>query len=349
MSRRKITIGQAGSWVIACALFFALLLLVISNPALSIALHYPFQQAATHYGQQKVPYVPKDELEKALLGASMANNTLMITTVNKAYADKGSMLDLFLESLRQGEDTQHLTQHLLVVALDISAFNRCREIGLHCYKLVTDDVDFSGEKLYMTQDYLDMMWRRTLFLGQVLKRNYSFVFTDTDVMWLRNPFHQFSQEDDIQISCDRFNGKPHDLSNLLNTGFYHVRSNNRTVKLYDLWYESKSSANFTGLKDQDVLEHLKFTEIFRELGLKIRVLDTLYFSGFCEKSRDLRIVNTMHANCCKSLKAKLLDLRTVLMDWKRHRISVTDGSNWNSSFNGWSESIMCIKSWFEKR
>ncbi|KAL4199664.1 hypothetical protein AMTRI_Chr03g52340 [Amborella trichopoda] len=226
----------------------------------------------------QVPYVAKDELDEALPGAAMTNNTLIITT---------------------GEDTQHLTQHLLVVALEISAFNRCREIGLHCYKLETDGVDFSGEKLYMTQDYLHMMWRRTLFLGQVLERNYSFVFMDTDIMWLRNPFHGFSEEDDIQISCDRFNGKPHDLSSHLNTGFYH----------------SKSSTNFTGMKDQDVLEHLKFTEIFRELGLK----------GFCEKSRDMRKVNTMHANCCRSLKAKLFDLNRVLMDWKRYKISLILG------------------------
>ncbi|ERN01077.1 hypothetical protein AMTR_s00002p00178730 [Amborella trichopoda] len=99
MSSRKITAGQAGSWVVACALFLAFSLSFISNPALWNALHYPFQQLATHSLQQKVPYVAKDELDEALPGAAMTNNTLIITTVNKAYAEEGSMLDLFLESL----------------------------------------------------------------------------------------------------------------------------------------------------------------------------------------------------------------------------------------------------------
>jgi hypothetical protein len=43
--------------------------------------------------------------------------------------------------------------------------------------LETDGVDFGGEKLYMSQEFIKMMWRRTFFLLEVLKRGYNFIFT----------------------------------------------------------------------------------------------------------------------------------------------------------------------------
>ncbi|KAJ1415442.1 Nucleotide-diphospho-sugar transferase [Sesbania bispinosa] len=123
-----------------------------------------------------------DSLDSALAKASMGNKTVIIAVVNKAYADqdvKGdtTMLDLFLSSFWLGEGTRSLIDHLLIVAVDRTAYDRCQFLRLNCYKLETDGVDFEGEKLYMSQDFIKMMWRRTLFLLQVLKRGYNFVFT----------------------------------------------------------------------------------------------------------------------------------------------------------------------------
>ena len=87
----------------------------------------------------------------------MENKTLVITVVNKAYTKEGSLLDLFLQSFQLGEDTQFLRNHLLLVAVDQTSFDRCNLQGLHCYKLMTDGVDFSGEKLYMSNDFIKMM------------------------------------------------------------------------------------------------------------------------------------------------------------------------------------------------
>jgi hypothetical protein len=43
--------------------------------------------------------------------------------------------------------------------------------------LHTYGVDFSGEKGFMTQDYLKMMWRRIKFLRSVLEMGYNFIFS----------------------------------------------------------------------------------------------------------------------------------------------------------------------------
>lgn len=287
----------------------------------------------------------RDELGKALHGASDKNNTVIIAMVNFAYVEGDKpMLDLFLDGFWVGEETRQLVDHLLIVAADNVSYERCKFLRLHCYNLQKVGVKNVGdEKLYMSNDFIQMMWRRTQFLGDVLKRGYSFVFTDTDVIWLRNPFQKFSfnKTTDLQISTDIFNGNELSQENSINTGFYMVRSNNKTIQLFDAWYAKKNESG--GMKEQDVLQNLIHQGILRHLGMEVKFLDTLYFSGFCQDSRDIRVVKTVHANCCRSIKAKLADLSAVIHDWKRYK-----RDSWNqtkvSEFR-WSPHVACQNSW----
>lgn len=131
---------------------------------------------------QKTIKLPIDELELALEEAAMPNKTVIIAVVNRAYVEQSikadtTMLDLFLESFWLGEGTRPLLDNLLIVAVDQTAYDRCLFKRLHCYRLLTDGVDFATEKVYMSQDFIKMMWRRTNLLLDVLKRGYSFIFT----------------------------------------------------------------------------------------------------------------------------------------------------------------------------
>ncbi|XP_074561329.1 uncharacterized protein At1g28695-like, partial [Curcuma longa] len=119
----------------------------------------------------------KDELDIALEETSMDNKMLIITVLNRAYIGENGMLDLFLQSLHQGEKTEFLINHLLLVAVDQLAFNQCKTLQLHCYQLVSDSASSSKEALYMSDDFIKMMRRRTQFLREVLRRGYSFIFT----------------------------------------------------------------------------------------------------------------------------------------------------------------------------
>ncbi|XP_073290818.1 uncharacterized protein At1g28695-like [Primulina huaijiensis] len=283
--------------------------------------------------------VDKDELENTLSSTSTTDKTLIITIINKAYVEGDKpMLDLFLDGFWMGENTRNLTEHLLIVAMDQTSYERCRFLRLHCHKLETEGVDFLGEKLYMSEDFIKMMWRRTYFLRDVLKRGYNFIFTDTDVLWLRDPFPHLNpdQVPDLQISTDKFNGNPFSNRNLINTGFYMIRTNNRTIALFESWYSRKD--NSTELKDQDVLQNLIREGIAKKLGLNVRFLDTVYFSGFCQNSRDVAAVSTVHANCCRHISAKLADLTSVVHDWRRYK------ENQTSTFR-WSDHVACKVSW----
>nr|XP_043614062.1 uncharacterized protein At1g28695-like [Erigeron canadensis] len=286
-----------------------------------------------------------DDLEKALSGASTRFKTVIITIVNKAYVEgENSMLDIFLDGFWMGENTRPLVNHLLVVAVDQTAYERCMFRRLHCYKLKTDGVDFVGEKMYMSDDFIKMMWQRTLFLGHVLKRGYNFIFTDTDVLWFRDPFPRLDIDDsiDLEISVDKFNGDQwSETDQLINTGFYIIKSNSKTITLFDEWYARKD--NSTGMKEQDVLLELMRKGAFRRLGLKVRFLDTIFFSGICEDSRDVRAVVTIHANCCRSIKAKVQDLKRIMHDWQRFKDSnPIDDQNFQFT---WSNHSACLESW----
>lgn len=289
-----------------------------------------------------------DSLDKALAKASIRKNkTVIIAMVNKAYVEQDvngdaiTMFDLFLSSFWLGEGTRSLIDNLLIVAVDQTAYDRCQFLRLNCYKLETDGVDFEGEKLYMSQDFINMMWRRTSFLLEVLKHGYNFIFTDTDVMWLRNPFKKLSKNEteDLQISTDSYLNDPWSEKHQINTGFYFARSNNKTISLFEIWYGMKD--NSTGKKEQDVLLDLIGGGIIGHLGLKVRFLDTLYFSGFCQDSKDFRAVTTVHANCCRSIAAKVADLKAVLHDWKQFkRLEANSTVNIN-----WTSHQWCLKSW----
>ncbi|KAL3510275.1 hypothetical protein ACH5RR_029676 [Cinchona calisaya] len=255
-------------------------------------------------------------LEKVLNDASMEDKTVILTTLNEAWASPNSVVDLFLESFRIGEHTRKLLSHLVIIALDKKAFSRCLDVHTHCYALVTEGVNFSMEAYFMTPVYLNMMWSRINFLQSVLELGFNFVFTDADVMWFRDPFPHFYFDADFQIACDHFSGKSDDVFNRPNGGFKFVRSNNRSIDFYKFWYLSREK--YPGLHDQDVLNKIKNDTLIKDIGLKMRFLSTAYFGGFCEPSQDLNEVCTMHANCCFGLDSKLHDLRILLQDWKSY-------------------------------
>lgn len=116
-------------------------------------------------------------LERVLNDTAMVNKTIILTVLNAAWASPGSVVDLFIESFRTGDGTRMLLNHLVIIALDMKAYKRCMSIHQHCFALITEGVDFSGEKNFMTAGYLKMMWRRIDFLRVILEKGYSFIFS----------------------------------------------------------------------------------------------------------------------------------------------------------------------------
>jgi hypothetical protein len=249
-------------------------------------------------------------LERAATG----DKTVIITTLNQAWTKPGTMLDVFLDSFHRGEGTQLLLRHLVMVALDQQSLERCQQVHAHCFRLTTDGVDFSGSKGFMTDDFLKMMWRRMSLLRTVLELGYNFVFTDADILWLRNPFEHFSNDADFQISCDKNRGNAWSLLNKPNCGYQYARSNERTIAMYRHW--CNGGENNPHIDEQSLLNIMLHSKAFVPYKVRIRFLSTEEFSGFCNGGKNMSRVVTMHANCCTGLSNKVKDLRKALRAWE---------------------------------
>ncbi|KAL6840411.1 hypothetical protein ACP4OV_030221 [Aristida adscensionis] len=255
-------------------------------------------------------------LAELLPKVAMEDRTVILTQVNEAWARPGSLLDLFLESFKNGEDTAHLLDHLLVVALDPRGFERCKAVHPHCYLLRVTSVDMSSPKRFRSRDYLELVWTKLTFQQRVLELGYNFLFTDTDLLWFRNPLRRIPVYADMSCSSDDFNATRKPLDNPLNTGLYYVKSTNRSVEMIKHWRAAR--ARFpAGWHDQQVFVAIRH-ELVAKLGAAIEPLETVYFGGFCEYHDDPEKVCTVHADCCIGLENKVHDLKDFAADWKNY-------------------------------
>ncbi|KAL6638677.1 hypothetical protein ACP70R_023788 [Stipagrostis hirtigluma subsp. patula] len=266
---------------------------------------------------------PWGDLEEVLRRAATKDRTVIMTQINAAWTRPGSLLDLFFESFRRGEGgVARLLEHLVIVTMDPAAYEGCQAVHRHCYFLRTSTgVDYRSEKMFMSKDYLEMMWGRNRFQQTVLELGYNFLFTDVDVMWFRDPFRHIAMAADIAISSDVFIGDPYSLGNFPNGGFLFVRSSEKTIEFYRAWQQGRW--RFFGKHEQDVFNLIKH-EMVAKLDVTIQFLDTTYISGFCQLSKDLNKICTLHANCCVGLVPKLRDLRGVLDVWGNYTAGTPD-------------------------
>ncbi|KAF7039437.1 hypothetical protein CFC21_049436 [Triticum aestivum] len=244
------------------------------------------------------------------------DGTVIVTSVNEAWAAPGSLLDLFRESFNNGEGITHLLNHTLIVAVDPGAMSHCEAVHPHCYLLEVTSANVSSANGFFTESYLELVWAKLSLQQRVLQLGYNYLFTDVDVMWLRNPFRHISLYADMVVSTDRFSGDAEALTNAPNTGFYYVKSTNRTVEMLRRWRVARS--RFPPTHDQAVFNEIKAELAAGELDIKFVFLDTTLFDGFCQFHSKMDRVCTMHANCCIGLENKVHDLGNMAADWKNY-------------------------------
>ncbi|XP_006646618.1 uncharacterized protein At4g15970-like [Oryza brachyantha] len=286
-------------------------LAIVSN---SWANHNNALAPAQELHREKFPGLPE-----LLPKVAMEDRTVIITSVNEAWARPGSLLDLFRDSFKNGGGIAHLLDHVLVVAVDPAGFRRCKAVHPHCFLLeVSSAANLSSANRFMTSGYVELVWAKLSLQQRVLELGYSFLFTDADVMWFRDPFRHIKLYADMAVSCDRFSGDADDMAgNAPNTGFYYVKSTNRTVAMLRQWQAARS--RFPPDNDQGIFNAIKRELAGGELNVRIVFLDTALFGGFCQyRNDDVDSVCTMHANCCVGLENKVHDLRNVLADWKNY-------------------------------
>ncbi|KAJ4778934.1 Nucleotide-diphospho-sugar transferase family protein [Rhynchospora pubera] len=140
---------------------------------------------------------------------------------------------------------------------------------------------------------------------------------DMDILWFRNPLRRIAITSDMAFASDVFFGDEDKIEpSAPNGGFMYVKSSNKTIEFFKNWQDQR--VNYPDQHDQEVLNKVK-VEFSKRFQVKMQFMNTVYTAGFCEMSKDISKVCTVHANCCVGLQAKLLDLRSILEDWKAYK------------------------------
>lgn len=151
---------------------------------------------------------------------------------------------------------ERLNMKFLVIALDFKAFEYIRRntsmdaIFMSTAGVTEDNVDFRSKQFNL------ITARKKEAVHDVLDLGFDVLFTDTDVALLRDPFpymlyNNVDYVHSLNAICTAANTWDFRRSREEgNTGFYYVKSSNRTV---DLWRDAfEAVPKFPGLDDQAV-------------------------------------------------------------------------------------------------
>jgi hypothetical protein len=122
------------------------------------------------------------------------DGTVIITSVNEAWAAPGSLLDIFREGFRNGEGTAQLLNHTLIVAVDAGALARCEAVHPHCYLLEVTSANVTSANRFMTKSYLELVWAKLSLQQRVLELGYNYLFTVSDLHDFRQFFFHVTTE-----------------------------------------------------------------------------------------------------------------------------------------------------------
>lgn len=161
---------------------------------------------------------------------------------------------------------------------------------------------------------------------------------DADVMWLRNPIPQVDGLKPITVACDVHPGDLQSINNIMDGGFYYVRSNRVTSKYFK--YRELRRILYTNSQDRSLCEETVVNrELFKTLELRFTYMERNLYGRFCQQNINTSTIHTLRANCCDDTESKVHDLKLLLEDWKNFT-KKTSMEDWSSPFT-WRAPSKC--------
>ncbi|EOA18121.1 hypothetical protein CARUB_v10006582mg [Capsella rubella] len=291
-------------YLLICFLLFIILWL-LSHPSCA-----PYMNSIR--GTQFSHLQPESSsLSRLVKEIATEDKMVIITMVDREWAKPDSILDLFLESIRIGERTKYLLNHLIVVALDDQALRYCLRAHPHCYL----HRGYRKNSESLNPDGLVTGWSKKYLVKEILELGYNIMFTEADVIWLSNPILHCNPLDPIQVACGI---SPSDHLTVENTGgFFYAKSNYVTIHLFKTLDVERVVYPATG--NQSLCDIVKRQDVIQNLSMKVTFLDDANFGRFCQpnNSQDRSKISTVHASCCNDTKSKVHYLKLILQDRKK--------------------------------
>ncbi len=261
--------------------------------------------------QRKIKY------REVLTNIAGPDNVIILALVDHGYIDM--TVNFYETSLAKLK-----IKNFLFVSLIKSACDELDKLHIPCFTYM-DFTQGNQDSAYMSPVFLKKMVLRTQFLTDALNWGFKVLQTDTDVIYLKDPFSGFTCPNcDIEVLEDGIKG-------LLNAGFIYLRPTKMTVDVYERMM--KTLTKNPKAEDQGVLNSIVKTTLrgkikYRLLDDKKYVCGKDYFETprryFSDTSKHCYECIVVHNNWIVSKAAKVYRFREMLM-W------VYDGDSYYSN------------------
>lgn len=121
------------------------------------------------------------------------NNEVLVAVSNINYAQKGGMLDLWMDGVKRAG-----VRNALVVALDDQTMHNVEERGIHAFRM---DLEIPESQKNNGGNHAVSALKFRI-LSRFMKLGYSVLLSDVDVVTLDNPFKYLVKDSDVEAMSD---------------------------------------------------------------------------------------------------------------------------------------------------
>lgn len=227
----------------------------------------------------------------------------------------------------------------VIFTLDKKLYDELKKLNINTCFLKTDKPLSSEIASYGSVDFNKVTRTKLEIIYKLLKEDLSILLSDLDTIWLSNPVEYITLDSDFDVQI-QFEARGFDIDDpsqerLYNTGFYYVRSNKKTIRLFKnalngvKEYLQKNPRNIPNRDDQYF-----FNKVLRtnkdwvnvstpgsintgdKTKLQLKVLDPLMFPNghsYFKGGKDFGALRTkpvvIHANFLSTMDEKIKTLK----------------------------------------
>ena len=187
-----------------------------------------------------------DILNKIVLGY---NKTLFVTMTNNGY------IDYTLNMLKSLEKIG-LDKKILCVCIDIYSYEKLKD------NYVTLLLDTKNHEFcpFFQGKYVEIVRFKFFIVNELLKKGYNILFTDGDIVYKKNPIEYIDnilKDEKIDLVIQNDSDSDNNQSYLC-TGFYFIRSNYKSIGLFDISLYKKENTCDQSIFNNEIKHKLNY-------------------------------------------------------------------------------------------
>jgi hypothetical protein len=191
-------------------------------------------------------------------------------------ANEGVM-DLLLNFMCSAEEIHLDLKSIVVFVGDEKSITLIENMGANAiYDPALGSMPAHAAKIYLDDTFARIMWFKTTSVYLALTAGFNVLFQDVDLVWLKNPFKYLNDLNQDMVFMDDGQISPRYTPYYVNSGFYFVKHNERTLYLFEKMIKGGASEIGRSHSHQQVLiRHI--AESHHLFGLQVFVLNRELF------------------------------------------------------------------------